>query len=279
MELTKPVIINRVGKVVPLTFAEHDTNFANLRNATITLKAGTGGTDVVSDLNGTITLLAGAGVQLLGDNSAKTVQISTTESQNIFQSIAVAGQSTIIADSTSDTLTLVAGTNVTITTNATTDTITINSLGSDLVNDLTPQLGGDLSVNGFKIVSEPASNGNIVLNPDGLGQIKLEAGTISLSSGSSGGLITTPGVGGITIRPNSNTGATLVVQGSSTAGNVSLTPSGTGSITLNGPVSISSTAGTPSTYENGYYEDMLVTPVTWLKITVGGVDYYLPLFQ
>jgi hypothetical protein len=235
-------------------------------------------------------------------------------------------------------LTLVAGTNLTITTNATTDTITINSLGGDVVNDTSPQLGGDLDLNDFKITNatgsiiiettsfsdillktdtvrlgnptsaslfalegedlvvgvldttvgasyvgsltvETGANGNIVLNPDGSGQIKLEASTISLSSGSGSGLLTTPGVGGITIRPNSNTGATVTVQGSSTAGNVSLTPSGTGSITLNGPVSISSTAGTPTTFENGYYEDMLQTPVTWLKIDVGGSYYYLPLFQ
>ena len=42
-----------------------------------------------------------------------------------FKTISVSGQSDVIADSASDILTLVAGTNVTITTNATTDTITI----------------------------------------------------------------------------------------------------------------------------------------------------------
>jgi hypothetical protein len=42
-----------------------------------------------------------------------------------FRDIAVAGQSTVSADSTTDTLTLVAGTGIDITTNAGTDTITI----------------------------------------------------------------------------------------------------------------------------------------------------------
>lgn len=50
---------------------------------------------------------------------------TNTGDQNIFSTIAVSGQSNVVADSTSDTLTLVAGSNVTITTNATTDTITI----------------------------------------------------------------------------------------------------------------------------------------------------------
>ena len=44
-----------------------------------------------------------------------------------FQTIAVSGQSDIVADGGSDTLTFAAGSNVTITTNASTDTITIAS--------------------------------------------------------------------------------------------------------------------------------------------------------
>lgn len=54
---------------------------------------------------------------------------TNTGDQNLFSTIAVAGQSDVVADATSDTLTLVAGTNITITTDATTDTITINSTG------------------------------------------------------------------------------------------------------------------------------------------------------
>ena len=52
----------------------------------------------------------------------------------VFKSIAVAGQSTVVADSATDTLTLVAGTNVTITTDAVTDTITITAAGDGKVN-------------------------------------------------------------------------------------------------------------------------------------------------
>lgn len=52
-------------------------------------------------------------------------------SQNLFQTIAVSGQSDVVADSTSDTLTLVAGSGVTITTNAGTDTITFTASSAD----------------------------------------------------------------------------------------------------------------------------------------------------
>lgn len=49
---------------------------------------------------------------------------------NSFATIAVAGQSNVAADSSSDTLTFIAGTNVTLTTNASNDSITINSTAS-----------------------------------------------------------------------------------------------------------------------------------------------------
>ena len=50
-------------------------------------------------------------------------------SQNLFSTIAVSGQSDVVADSTTDTLTLVAGSGITLTTDASTDSITIASSG------------------------------------------------------------------------------------------------------------------------------------------------------
>ncbi|MEC8553150.1 MAG: hypothetical protein VXY93_21830, partial [Pseudomonadota bacterium] len=61
-----------------------------------------------------------------GDGSSLT---GISGSQNLFQTIAVSGQSNVVADSATDTLTLVAGSNMTITTNAGTDTITFASSG------------------------------------------------------------------------------------------------------------------------------------------------------
>ena len=46
-----------------------------------------------------------------------------------FKTIAVSGQSDVVADSATDTLTLVAGNNMTITTNASGDSITFASSG------------------------------------------------------------------------------------------------------------------------------------------------------
>ena len=60
--------------------------------------------------------------------------------------------------------------NQAITTNGS-GTLSFNTVLTDVVEDTTPQLGGPLDVNGQAITS--ASSGDITLNPDGTGEIKL----------------------------------------------------------------------------------------------------------
>ena len=72
--------------------------------------------------------------------------------------------------------------------------------GSGLVNvveDTSPQLGGDLDINGYKIIS--SSNGNIELDPNGTGDIVLHG---NLNIDSSGNITKT---GQLNISPTSNT--------------------------------------------------------------------------
>ena len=54
--------------------------------------------------------------------------------QNAFNTVAVSGQSDVVADSATDTLNLAAGSNITITTTAGTDTVTIASSGGTSVS-------------------------------------------------------------------------------------------------------------------------------------------------
>lgn len=81
-----------------------------------------------------------------------------------FDTIAVAGQSSVVADTGSDTLTLIAGTNVTITTNPTADSITINSTAT----------GGSAS-NSFTTISVPSQNSIVASSP---------TSTLTVASGS-----------------------------------------------------------------------------------------------
>ncbi len=88
-----------------------------------------GQTTVESDTTAdTLTLVAGTNISITTDaaNDSITINASTGGAiPNAFGTITVAGQSDVVADTTSDTLTLVAGSNVTLTTNAAADSITI----------------------------------------------------------------------------------------------------------------------------------------------------------
>lgn len=80
----------------------------------------------------------------LGGNSIVASNLSGTNTgdQNLFSTIAVSGQSDVTPDSPIDTLTLVAGDNITITTDAATDSITINaSSGGATLTEVEKDLG------------------------------------------------------------------------------------------------------------------------------------------
>ena len=75
-------------------------------------------------------ITASTGISVSQNGTGTTVTNTDTGSaQNIFKNVAVSGQTTIVADSNNDTLTLANGTGVTITTDATTDTVTITTVG------------------------------------------------------------------------------------------------------------------------------------------------------
>ena len=89
---------------------------------------------VAGSVSDTLTLVAGSNVTIVTDSASDTITFSSTgggggasgeSNQNAFSNIAVSGQNTIAADTTTDTLNLAGGAGITITTNSTTDTIQI----------------------------------------------------------------------------------------------------------------------------------------------------------
>ena len=70
--------------------------------------------------------------EVLSWNGSDYDWVSSSSSNDAFKTIVVSGQSDIVADSTTDTLTIAAGSNVTITTDAGTDTVTIAADSGDV---------------------------------------------------------------------------------------------------------------------------------------------------
>lgn len=232
--MAKPTITTRATKGSALTWTEGDANITNLRDATIAIKAGAGGTDVVSDLNGTVTLVAGTNVTLTGDNTAKTVTITAAGGSGITDVVQdtspqlggdldVNGRSIVSASNGNINITPNGSGNISLspatgkiilgaadwpsttgsagqvlTTSGGTGVLSWADAGggglANIVEDLSPQLGGDLDVNGRSIVS--ASNGNINITPNGSGNISLSPAT---------GKITLGAVDWPTANPSNNT--------------------------------------------------------------------------
>ena len=113
---------------------------------TITMPAVTGTMALTSDVkDATITIspgtgMTGGGTFTTNQSTNGTITITNNDrgsSQNIFKNIAVAGQSTVVADNNDDTLTLAGAGIVSITTNATSDTITFTATETDTLATVT----------------------------------------------------------------------------------------------------------------------------------------------
>jgi hypothetical protein len=99
----------------------NNTGVINLSGSTgISVSSATG--TVTLSNTGVTSLIPGSGISL----SSSTGAITVANTRPGFTSIAVAGQSPLLADNETDTATLVAGTNITLTTDAATDSITIS---------------------------------------------------------------------------------------------------------------------------------------------------------
>jgi len=156
-------------------------NATNLGSGTVPIdRLGSSGTPSVS-------------TYLRGDNTWATVTAGA--SSNSFETIVVAGQSSVVADSATDTLTLVAGSNITLTTNAGTDTITIAATGA--------------AGNSFETISV-AGQSNVVADS--------ATDTLTLAAGSGISITTDAGTDTVTITSTVSAGATAFTGLSDAAG-------------------------------------------------------------
>jgi hypothetical protein len=104
--------------------------------------------------------------------------------------------------------------------------------GGDVVDDTSPQLGGNLDVNGFDIIS--TSNANIDIVPNGTGDVTLQADTVQVGDSNADATITTNGTGNLTLNTNSGTDSGTITIVDAANGNITITPDGSGNIVLDG---------------------------------------------
>jgi len=103
---------------------------------------------------------------------------------------------------------------------------------ANVVDDSSPQLGGNLDINGNDIVS--TSNANIDIIPHGTGDVNLGADTVMVGDNNANATITTQGTGDLTLNTNSGTNSGTVTIADGANANISITPNGSGKVVIDG---------------------------------------------
>jgi len=104
--------------------------------------------------------------------------------------------------------------------------------GGDVVDDTSPQLGGDLDVNGYDITS--ASNADVDIAPNGTGNVVLKTDLVSVGGGSEVGHVSSNGAYDLKLDTNSSTNSTNLTITDAANGDVTINANGTGSFVLQG---------------------------------------------
>ncbi|BCV06829.1 MAG: hypothetical protein CM15mV144_230 [Caudoviricetes sp.] len=137
-----------------------------------------GQSDVVADAAAdTLTLVAGSNMTITTNASGDEITFASSGgggSQNLFSTVSVSGQSDVVADSTTDTLTLVAGSNITLTTDASSDSITIASSASGSGGSSSTfaknTFAGDGSTTAFTLSTSMTNEDGLIVFIDGVYQ-------------------------------------------------------------------------------------------------------------
>ena len=106
-----------------------DIDTGSTQNLWHTIDSDSGSTTPNSTTD-TLTVSGGTGITTAVSGDTLTITGSATTYQ--FLTVAVDGQSDVVAESATDTLTLVAGTNITLTTDASADSVTITGASSTI---------------------------------------------------------------------------------------------------------------------------------------------------
>ena len=150
--------ITRVANDLTISATDTDTTYGiqtatdNLGFQVLRLSGSNSVTDDVAIKPGTNISIARATDNEITINNTQTLP-------NVFGTIAVAGQSSINADTTTDTLTVAGGNGITVTTNATSDTLTISTSTQSLFETFVADSGTTTANSGTDTLTVTGGSG------------------------------------------------------------------------------------------------------------------------
>jgi hypothetical protein len=174
-----------------------------------TVRIGDNGIDAILTTNGTGDLVLSTN---FGTNSG-TIRIFDAANGNI--QLAPNGTGQVLLDS--DVVRVGDG--------GTPATITTNGVGNLILSTNSGTNSGTITIN-------QGANANIVLAPNGTGDVYVDADLLRVGDSNANTTITTNGTGNLTLNTNSGTSSGVITINQGTNGNINITPNGTGSVTI-----------------------------------------------
>jgi microcystin-dependent protein len=122
-----------------------------------------------------------------------TITITPTDQEKVYLVFNNSGQTAVFTQGSGGNATVSNGATAWIYANGGGASAQVRAVPSDVIDDSSPQLGGNLDVNGNSIVS--VSNGDISITPDGTGDVILDGLKYPQADGNAGEFLTTDGAG------------------------------------------------------------------------------------
>ena len=147
-------------------------------------------------------------------SGTNTVTITPNDQSKLYLVNNTTSQSVVFTQGSGGNVTILAGASAWIYADGAGSGAQVRVLPSDVVGDTTPQLGGNLDVNGNSIVS--TSNGNINITPNGTGTVaisKLQAASLNYptADGTNGQYLQTNGSGTLSFSTVPISGSTFTL--------------------------------------------------------------------
>ena len=206
-----------------------------------------------------------------GDSSATNIVAGSAQYATLYVS-SLAANSTITAPSSNRAYRVVnADSTYTLTVKAagqtgvtfpigTSGTVVFNGTDYVLLGTYAPIFNVDnLRLDG-NTLSSTDTNGNIVIAPNGTGDVQLDADTVRLGDSNANATLTTNGTGDLILNTNAGSNSSSITIQDAANGNIVLAPNGTGRVEVSGT---SSNAGGINFYEdtdNGTNKALLTAP-------------------
>jgi len=163
-------------------------------------------------------------------SGTNTITISPNDQNKFYIVSNESGESVIFTQGSGGNVTVTNGTKTIIYADGAGAGAAVSEVNFPLSQDTSPQLSGNLDVNGNSITS--TSNGNVVISPNGTGDVQLDADTVRVGDSNANATITTNGTGDLTLSTNSGTNSGTITIADGVDGTISLSPNGIGGVSV-----------------------------------------------